>query len=82
MDAIVKELLEKETLDRKDVDTIMEEVNRQLANGGVSSSGSDTTPPSSGYTLNDGTSINIGPEGETASCDSPSNDKDPNRIQT
>lgn len=33
MDAIVKQLLEKETLDRKEVDAIIEEVNRRLALG-------------------------------------------------
>ena len=49
MDAIVKELLEKETLDRHDVDAIMEEVNRQLANGGIKPD-TDTKPPSD-YTM-------------------------------
>ncbi|MBS1991596.1 MAG: ATP-dependent zinc metalloprotease FtsH [Cyanobacteria bacterium SZAS LIN-3] len=75
MDAIVKELLEKETLDRKEVDAIMDEVNRKLA-AGESLTDTDTKPPS-GYTMGDGTTINIGPEGEAAPCDSASpSDKD------
>ena len=75
MDAIVKELLEKETLDRKDVDAIMDEVNRQLA-GGVSPSVGGGDSGSSGYTMGDGTTINIGPEGDAGSCDQPSDIND------
>ncbi len=41
MDALVKALLEKETLDKKEVDAILEEVNRRLALG------EDPTSPSS-----------------------------------
>jgi cell division protease FtsH len=74
MDAIVKELLEKETLDRKEVDAIMDEVNRKLASG-EPLSGSDNSPPTD-YTMGDGTTINIGPEGDSSSCDSSSPDKD------
>ncbi len=33
MDAVVKSLLEKETLDKKEVEAILEEVNRRLALG-------------------------------------------------
>ncbi|HEY9784018.1 MAG TPA: ATP-dependent zinc metalloprotease FtsH [Candidatus Obscuribacterales bacterium] len=49
MDAIVKVLLEKETLDRKEVDAIMEEVDRRLALGlppTDDTDSSNTTPPS------------------------------------
>lgn len=56
MDAIVKVLLEKETLDRKEVDAIIEEVNRKL-NGdqqiNTSSDDSSLTPPPS-IVLDDG----------------------------
>ncbi|HEY9871122.1 MAG TPA: hypothetical protein V6D08_18290, partial [Candidatus Obscuribacterales bacterium] len=46
MDAIVKVLLEKETLDVKEVEAIMEEVDRQLAAGaGAATPPDDSTTP-------------------------------------
>jgi cell division protease FtsH len=75
MDAIVKELLEKETLDRKEVDAIMDEVNRKLAAGEPLGGDSDSTPPS-GYTMGDGTTITVGPESDSSSLDSSGGDKD------
>ncbi len=62
MDAIVKVLLEKETLDKKEVDAIIEEVNRKLA-AGESLGGTDdgdgdhTLTPPSDYVTEDGTRI-------------------------
>jgi len=58
MDAIVKVLLEKETLDKKEVDAIIEEVNRRLATGDQlptsnKDDNSGITPPPS-YVLDDG----------------------------
>jgi cell division protease FtsH len=45
MDAIVKVLLEKETLDRKEVDAIMEEVDRRIAAGLPPVDDPPVTPP-------------------------------------
>ncbi|MFA6208226.1 MAG: ATP-dependent zinc metalloprotease FtsH [Candidatus Obscuribacterales bacterium] len=47
MDAIVKILLEKETLDKAEVDAIVEEINRKIANGEnpVIDDKTDLTPP-------------------------------------
>jgi cell division protease FtsH len=47
MDAIVKILLEKETLDKAEVDAIVEEINRKIANGEnpVMDDKTDITPP-------------------------------------
>lgn len=65
MDAVVKALLEKETLDKAEVDAIIEEVNRRLANGesldtpssnDSGSSGSATAPS---YNMEDGSSIKL-----------------------
>ncbi len=58
MDAIVKVLLEKETLEAKEVEAIMDEVNRKLA-AGTQDHPPDSTPPSAqapagtedGYTM-------------------------------
>lgn len=50
MEAIVKVLLEKETLDAAEFDAIMQDVDRQLK-GEAPSSPSDTTPPATGSTL-------------------------------
>lgn len=55
MDAIVKVLLEKETLDVKDVETIMAEVDRKLADSSTQLPPSDT-----------GTTLKIGDKGEQA----------------
>ncbi len=62
MDAIVKVLLEKETLDKKEVDAIIEEVNRKLASGesltgGSDSDGDHTITPPGEYVNEDGTKI-------------------------
>ncbi len=56
MDAVVKVLLEKETLDKAQVDAIIEEVNRSTGNVIATSSGDDTTntPPPFEYTLDGG----------------------------
>lgn len=56
MDAIVTVLLEKETLDKKEVDAIIDEVNRKL---GITSEPSDkgsgdSTPPPTAISLDDG----------------------------
>lgn len=57
MDAIVKVLLEKETLDAKEVDVIMEEVNRKLAAGTLEPPADSNQPPTApsegeaGYTF-------------------------------
>lgn len=55
MDAIVDVLIEKETLDRKEVDAIMEEVNRKLgwiSDDGKADKDEDQSPP--GYDLDGG----------------------------
>ena len=56
MDAIVKVLLEKETLDAKDVDAIIQEVNRNsdttMPTSGTGNDSGITPPPS--YVLDDG----------------------------
>jgi cell division protease FtsH len=55
MDEIVKVLLEKETLDRKEVDAIISEVNRRLGISDDTPKGDDTSsPPPSLSTLDDG----------------------------
>jgi len=60
MDAIVEVLLEKETLDAKEVDAIMEEVNRRLA-GEEAPKPEDTgtSQPPTAYTTADGGKINL-----------------------
>jgi cell division protease FtsH len=62
MDAIVAVLLEKETLDKKEVDAIIDEVNRKLGLAPETSDtgGSDSTPPPTAIVLDDG-KITISP---------------------
>lgn len=55
MDEIVKVLLEKETLDRKEVDAIIAEVNKRLGIQDETPKSDDSTPPPPAYTaLDDG----------------------------
>lgn len=66
MDAIVTVLLEKETLDKKEVDAIIDDVNRKL---GITpetgdTGGGDATPPPTAISLDDG-KVTISPNPKT-----------------
>jgi cell division protease FtsH len=78
MDAVVKALLEKETLDKAEVDAIIEEVNRRLANGesletpSSNDSGSSGSAAAPSYNMEDGSSIKLsGDEDKDGSRDEP-----------
>ncbi len=75
MDAIVKVLLEKETLDRAEVDAIIEEVNRRLAAGeDPSAPFSDVLPPppsASAPTEEQGEKIKLSPGTEQGPDENP-----------
>jgi cell division protease FtsH len=61
MDAIVAVLLEKETLDRKEVDAIMDEVNRKLGLAPETTDGDGTIPPPPTTISLDGGKVTITP---------------------
>jgi len=69
MNAVVKALLEKETLDKAEVDAIIEEINRRIANGedpAIVSDKTDLTPPAApSYAMADGTTIGGNSAGES-----------------
>lgn len=66
MDAIVAVLLEKETLDKKEVDAIIEEVNRKLgiATDTNDTGSGDSTPPPTAISLDDG-KVTLSPNPKT-----------------
>jgi cell division protease FtsH len=79
MDEIVKVLLEKETLDRKEVDQIMADVNRKLGLvEDIPMSDDSTTPPPT-YTTLDGGRIVV--EEQTEKLPSPRVDEPPPGLQ-
>ncbi len=69
MDAVVKALLEKETLDKAEVDAIIEEINRKIANGEeptITKDKTDLTPPTApSIAVEDGTTIGGNAAGES-----------------
>lgn len=78
MDAIVAVLLEKETLDKKEVDAIIEEVNRKLglAPETTDTGDSGTTPPPTAISLDDG-KITLSPNPKQEQGKEPPQDPQP-----
>jgi cell division protease FtsH len=64
MDAIVTVLLEKETLDKKEVDAIIDDVNRKLGLTPETTDSGDSTPPPTAISLDDG-KVTLSPNPKT-----------------